>query len=118
LFQGKQSILGFEQIGSTGGRILKSLDFNANPILYNGTSVFVTSAPPPVLLESGGESDGKVNVGFIQGALVHTNLLQFARGVDFKDIVIEGDLGGMTAGDTFISPSIRGKISVDSIGAK
>jgi hypothetical protein len=118
LFQGKQSILGFEQSGSTGGRILKSLDFTGNPSLYSGTSLFITAEPQPGFLESGGESDGKVNVGFIQGALVDTNLLQFSRGVDFKDIVIEGDLGGMTAGDTFITPSIRGVLSVDSIGAK
>jgi hypothetical protein len=67
LFQGNQSILGFEQSGSVGGRILKSLDFTGNPSIYSGTSLFVTAEPQPGFIESGGVSDGKADVGLSRG---------------------------------------------------
>jgi hypothetical protein len=118
LFSGDKSILTFEESGSTGGRVLAAIDFTGNPSLYNGTSLFVTADTQPGFFESGGVSDGKANVGFIQGALVDSNLLQFARGIDFTNVVIDGDLGGMTAGDLFVSPSIRGVLFADSIGTK
>jgi hypothetical protein len=111
------SILTLENSGSVGGRVLRKIDFTGNPNLYNGTSLFVTAEPQPGFLESGGVSDGKADVGFIFGASVD-GLFNFTRGIDFTNIVIDGDLGGMTAGDLFASSAIRGKMSVGSIGVK
>lgn len=117
LFGANGNIYTLATNGSVGGQFLQSLDFTGSPGQFNGTSVYVTTEPQPGFFESGGVSNGKADVGFIFGANVDGNFI-FSRGVDFTNIVIEGDLGGIQAGDSFVDPAIRGKIAVDSIGAK
>lgn len=116
LFDLTSQIYDFDDLGSVGGKYLKSIDFRGNPSLFNGTSVFVSAEPQPGFAESGGVSDGKADVGFIFGADVDGTI--FSRGIDFVDIIIDGDLGGIQAGDIVVTPSIRGKLVADSLGAK
>jgi hypothetical protein len=117
LLDANGSILTLDASGGLGGRILKEINFTGNPRSFNGTSLFVTAEPQPGFVESGGVSDGKADVGLIFGASVDNNFI-FTRGIDFNNVVIEGDLGQITAGDAFSTPAIRGKLSVDSFGAK
>ncbi len=103
---------------TTGGRTLQLLDFTSNPALFNGTDVRISVEPQTGFAASGLTTDGQVDVGFIRGAISDTNTLQFTNGIDFGSIVVPGDVGKITAGDKFITPSIRGKISVESLGVR
>jgi hypothetical protein len=105
-----QLVAGGSQVG---GQLLSSINFNVSPQLFNGTSLYVTAEPQPGFFESGGVSDGKADVGFIFGGSV-----EGGGGIDFTNIRIEGDLGGILAGDSFATPAIRGTLFADSIGTK
>ncbi|MEQ1860602.1 MAG: Calx-beta domain-containing protein [Chthoniobacteraceae bacterium] len=110
--------LTFSAVNAIGGRVLQLIDFTNNPALFNGTDLSVTAEPQAGFAASGRTSDGKVDVGFIRGAVPDTNTLQFTRGLDFRNITIGGDLGKITAGDLLITPSISGRLKVDSLGMR
>lgn len=102
---------------ATGGRTLQLIDFTGNPTLFSGTDLRIAVEPQTGFAVSGLKTDGHVNVGFIRGAIPDSNTLQFTNGIDFANIIVPGDVGKITAGDQLITPSIRGKISIDSLGA-
>lgn len=103
---------------STGGRTLQLIDFTTNPALFDGTELRITVEPQTGFATSGRATDGRVDVGYIRGAIPDTNTLQFTRGIDFTNIVVPGDVGKITAGNQLITPSITGKISVQSLGVR
>jgi len=49
---------------------------------------------------------------------VQSTVLQFVNGIDFTNITVDGDIGKITAGDLLTTPSIRGKLTAYSIGAR
>ena len=103
---------------STGGRTLQLIDFTGNPKLFNGTDLIVTVEPQIGFAASGKTTDGEVDIGFIRGAIPDTETLQFSHGIDFRNIVVPGDVAKITAGDNFTTPSIIGGIKVKSLGTR
>lgn len=101
---------------NTGGRTLQLIDFTGNPKLFNGTDFIITVEPQIGFAASGKTTDGMVNVGFIRGAIPDTETLQFSHGIDFRNIVVPGDVAKITAGDNFTTPAIAGGIKVKSLG--
>ena len=113
------AVLIFGPANALGGRALIGLDFTLSPSLFNGTSLTIT-ADAQAGFDTSGEApgDGRVNVGYIRGAQVQSTVLQFVNGIDFNNITVDGDIGKITAGDLFVTPSIRGKLTAYSIGAQ
>jgi hypothetical protein len=113
-----QAMLVFSEANAVGGRILKLVDFTLNPVAFSEVSLSITAEPQTGFAASGLTSNGRVDVGFIRGAIVDPVTLQFVRGIDFGNITVEGDVGKITAGDVQVTPSIRGRISVYSLGVR
>ncbi|HEX8311981.1 MAG TPA: Calx-beta domain-containing protein, partial [Chthoniobacteraceae bacterium] len=107
----------FEQTGSVGGRQLQRIDFANTGTLFDGVNLTITAQSQ--ILPGASETtlgDGRVNVGYVRGALVQGPLLEFTQGVDFGRIRIAGDLGKIDAGDNLSDTAIR-KLDVGSLGA-
>jgi hypothetical protein len=112
------TVVGFREAGNVGGRILEFIDFTQRPFSFDGTDLRITADAQPGFRASGGQSDGKVDVGFIRGALVDAEVLMFTRGIDFNNVFIEGDVAKFVAGDIQITPAIRGTLRVGSLGVR
>jgi hypothetical protein len=115
-FTGSNPVLTLRSEGAVGGRTLTMVDFTQNPSLYNGTSLSITTEPQPGFEESGRTSDGKVNVGYIRGALIDEFTLRFSQGMDFGTVRVDGDVAKIVAGNSDSSPAIRGSLQAGSLG--
>ncbi len=102
----------WQKAGTVGGEQLQFIDLRGATRFANA-NLRVTGEPAPGFP---GVSDGKVNVGFIVAAVPDPQSLQFTLGIDLGTVFIDGDLGRIDAGDTFVSPAIR-KLEVGSFGA-
>jgi len=100
---------GSANFDSTTKQQLLEIDLTALGSLADHLNITITAQAKP-----GG--DGKVDVGFIKAAKVDSDLLQFTNGVDVGKISIQGDLGGIYAGDQYADTAIQ-KLDVESLGA-
>ena len=68
-----------------------------------------------VIPHLGTQGDGKVNVGYIKAGVVDTQALQFFRNSDLGTVTVQGDLGGITVGDSNANTAIK-SLNVHSFG--
>jgi hypothetical protein len=105
-------VLVFSAPNGIGGRILQRIDFTGAPQSFNDSAsrpldLSVTAEEQPGFVESGGTSNGKVDVGFIRAGIPRPELLQIFNNIDFRNITIEGDLGKIIAGDQLVDRAVR-----------
>jgi hypothetical protein len=112
------SVVSFRDVGNFGGKTLEFLDFTRRPLSFTGTDLRITADPQPGFRAGGGTSDGQVDVGFIRGAIVESDILLFTKGIDFNNVYIEGDVAKFVAGDVQITPAIAGTFHVGSLGVR
>ena len=115
---GSAPVLNFSPPNTIGGRTLETIDFTSSPLSYNHTDLFVTAAPQPGFGATGGVSDGRVDVGFIQAGIAQGDLFQLFNNIDFGTIVVQGDLGKIVAGDQIATDRAVVQMSILSHGAR
>ena len=115
---GSHPVLTFSAPNSIGGRTLQVIDFTGHRAAFDHTDLSVTADLQPGFAASGGTSDGRVNVGYIQGGIAQGSLLQIFNNIDFGQVTIEGDLGKIVAGSQVAAGPAVASLNILSHGVK
>jgi hypothetical protein len=115
---GQSPVLNFSAVNNIGGRTLEMIDFTRNRFVFNHTDLSVTADLQPGFNASGGTSDGRVDVGYIQGGIAQGSVFQIFDNIDFGHVLVEGDLGKIVAGDQIATDRAIQSLTILSHGVK